>query len=167
MTKVYDALRQAEVERHERTESPVSTTALFSQPGQAAQHAGAGSELERLREIVLGRLARDFQQTMARLENRIAAEETALRAELGKLEQRLEDRLVEVDTRSCQAQAQLRQLVLSQSNSLNDSIKERSADAIRQVNGGLDVLRRDKLSGAEFSAFLSGLLEHLDGSRRA
>ena len=165
MTKVYDALLQAESERQQRIESPVSTDVLF--PPQAAgagaePSAASGSELEWLREIMFGALVREFEHTVTRLETRIAAEEAQLRGDLVKFEQRLEDHLVEVDTRSCQSQAEMRQQILSHSNSLNDTIKGRSADAVRGANGGFEELRREKLTTTEFSTFLRGLVEHLD-----
>jgi hypothetical protein len=165
MTKVYDALRQAEACRTERREAPVSTDVLFTQ--KAAPVAGSdperqGGDLDRLRQIMLGSLVHDFEHAVARLEIRLAAEEAELRALLCKLEQRLEDRLVEMDARSCHAQADLRQQIHSHASSQHDAIKQRSADAVRRASRGFEELGRRKLGKAELSAFLGGLARHLE-----
>jgi hypothetical protein len=168
MTKVYDALLQAESERQQRTESPVSTDALF--PSRAGARAvppvPAGSQLERIREIMLGAIVQEFGHAVACLETRVAAEEAQLRGALANFERRLEDRLVEIDTLSCQRQVAMRQQILSHSSSLTDTIKERSADVVRSANADFEELRREKLTGAEFSTFLRGLAEQLDVAER-
>lgn len=172
MTKVYDALRQAEAERQERAQSHVSTSVLFdavkaeSQP-TAGVPAATGDELSSLRNILLGGVVSEFEQALARMEQQMAQEEASLRAELSKFEQRIEDRLVEVDSRSCHSQAELREHVLAQSNKLGDLIKERSAEAIRIANDGLQGLRQSKLNDAEFATFVRGLASHLGDESKA
>ncbi len=170
MTKVYDALRQAEAERQERAASPVSTSVLFEamKAESAPVAATPGTdELASLRNILLGGVVSEFEQTIARLEERMAHEEAGFRAELSKFEQRIEDRLVEVDSRSCHAQAELREHVLSQSNKLGDMIKERSAETVRIANEGLQGLRQSKLNDAEFGDFVRGLVAHLGEQEKA
>ena len=70
MTKVYNALKEAEAERRQRAESPVSTATLFDTQAQASasQHAGGGGELERLRSIVLGGVVGEFTRTVEKFE---------------------------------------------------------------------------------------------------
>ena len=163
MTKVYNALREAEAERHQSTESRVSTMALFATQTQASasQHAVGGGELERLRNIVLGGVVSEFTQAVEQFEQRIDAEGASLRAELEKFEQRVEDRLAEVDSRSCQGQTELREQLSLQSNKLGDMIKERSAEAVRLANEGMQELRQSKLDGTDFAAFVKALSAHL------
>ena len=161
MTKVYNALREAEAERHQSAESRVSTAALFATQTQAGASTGGGGELERLRSIVLGGVVSEFTQAVEQFERRIDAEGASLRAELEKFEQRIEDRLVEVDSRSCQGQTELREQLSLQSNKLGDMIKERSAEAVRLANEGMQELRQSKLAGADFAAFVKALSAHL------
>lgn len=163
MTKVYDALREAEAVRHQSAESPVSTGALFATQAQASapRPAGSGEELARLRSIVLGGVVDEFTQAVERLEQRVDAEGASLRDELEKFEQRIEERLAEADSRTCQGQMELREQLSVQSKQLGDMIKERTAETVRLANVGMQELRQSKLAGADFAAFVKALSSHL------
>ena len=162
MTKVYDALREAEAERHQSAASPVSTAALFATQAQATEpQPSGGGELERLRSILLGGVVDEFTQAVKHFEKRIDAEGASLSAELEKFEQRIEERLAETDSRSCQGQTELREQLSMQTNRLGDMIKERSAEAVRLAYEGMQELRQSKLAGADFANFVKALSSHL------
>jgi len=165
MTKVYDALRQAETERQQSVttrSTGVGTTALFAaMQSESGQPGEPGNDLQRLREILLGGMVEQFANAVERLEQRMDLEKASLRAELEKFEQRFEDRLVEVDSRGSQARAELREQLALQSRELQDLIKCRSAEAVRTVNEGLAELRSSKLDGSHFSSFVKGLAAHI------
>jgi len=162
MTKIYDALRQAEAAKATQAKSPATTEALAPSPPVAdPQTSARADELDRLRGIVLGSAASDFDRAVRRVEERIVAEGETLRAQIAKFEQRIDERVEEVDSRSTEAQAELREQILSHSNQLGDRIKERSAESVRLLNEGLDELRKTKMDDTEFSKFVRALAGHL------
>jgi len=183
MTKVYDALRRADALRKNRAESdaaPVDESLTWdpklraseehadeAKPGANGGNGGAAGDLGKLREIVFGDLLGHYGQELARLENKIAAEATQIREELGQLGRRIEDRVTEIDTRAIKEQTTLREQILSQSNKLKDSIREHGEQATKLVDEGLTELRASKIDQGTFSSFLRDLAAHVDETTKA
>ena len=172
MTKVYDALREAEAVRLQRIEPEFAPAAARVAPevrgASAAQAAesvrsqpDAASDLEQLREIICGALFNDYERAMDRLEQRIGVEAAALRSELAAIDRRVSDRIREIEARNTHAHSDLRDQLLSQSNLLNDAIQERSAHITRSMNEGLQELRETKIDRTTFSSFLGNLAAHI------
>jgi hypothetical protein len=178
MTKVYDALRRADALRKSRNDSdaaPVDESLTWdpklrtseehaeeAKPGATGGNGGGAGDLGKLREIVFGDLLTRYGQELARLENRIAADAAKVREELGQLGRRIEDRITEIDTRAVKEQDALRDQILSQSNTLKESIREQGEQATKSVDAGLKELRASKIDHGTFSSFLRDLAEHVD-----
>jgi hypothetical protein len=131
-------------------------------PQTPAASPGGHDELEKLRGILFGNLQHEQGQALARLESRIAAQSTKLRAELDEIVQRIENRIEELDTRSTRDHDDLREQLLSQSSLVNEAIEERSAQVTDLVDQGIRDLGHAKLDRQRFAEFVSGLKVHLD-----
>jgi hypothetical protein len=118
--------------------------------------------LERLRGIIFGSLLEKYAQQAARIETRVAMEASKIRTEVGELTRRFESRIAQIDSRSARTQSELREQILAQSNLLNDTIRERSENALQKIDDGLQTLRDTKIERSQFSNFLASLTSHLD-----
>jgi hypothetical protein len=183
MTKVYDALKRADALRKRRAGSdaaPVDESltwdpklrvsdehAADAKSGANGGNGGSAGDLGKLREIVFGDLLGRYGQELARLENRIAAEATQIREELGQLGRRIEDRVAEIDTRAVKEQTALREQILAQSNKLKESIREHGEKASKLVDEGLTELRASKIDQGTFAGFLRDLAAHVDATTKA
>lgn len=150
-------IKMSEVAKHEATPAPAEKSA----PAAEAKPAATGSDLTRLREIVLGPWSSQFETAVDRLEARIATAVERTRSELSELERRLEARAVQLEGASRESQHQLGDQLQSQSKLLQDSIRER-ADQLRELaERGLYELRETKLDRDALSGFLGGMSEQL------
>ena len=186
MTKVYDALRRAEATRQKRNENtseekPHTLSELFTAPKAEADDGGEnvasatpespaattptpvtptvgnGGELDRLREIVFGSQINEFGTAVAELEAKLVHEEEQVKLEIDKLEKRLEERLVEIDTRTGRGQTELRDQILKMSNELCERINSRGDHVLKIANEGLAELRQRKLDESQFTEVLRKL----------
>lgn len=134
------------------------------EPQAASKPAAPAAEdgLERLRAILFGSLREKYAQQAARIETRVAMEASKIRSEVGELTRRLESRIDQIDSRSARTQSDLREQILSQSNLLNETIKERGEKMLQVIDRGLQELRDTKIERSQFSNFLAGLTSHLD-----
>jgi len=140
----------------------ISSKPEVSAASGAAATPGAEDGLERLREILFGSLLEKYAQQAARIETRVAMEASKIRTEVGELTRRFESRITQIDKRSLQTQGDLREQILTQSNLLNDTIKERSEKTLQMIDKGLQELRDTKIERSQFSNFLASLTSHLD-----
>lgn len=129
---------------------------------RAADAAGNEREIGALRDILFGTMLERHDQEMERVETRVAMEASKIRSEFGEFARRFEDRIAEIDARTSKGLNDLREQILSQSNLLNDAIRERNEQVVRHVTKGLEDLRAEKIDRATFSSLLSELATQLE-----
>lgn len=172
MTKVYDALRQADAQRLQRSESEAVPTAAHADQASAARKftgdavASTGSEMEQLRKLIFGNALGGYEREVARVETRIAMEASKIRTEIGELGRRLEGRIAEIDMRATKGHSELGEQITSQATMLRNAVDDRSEKTLGIVNKSLQEIRDQKVDRGAFASFLSNLGQHLDAENK-
>jgi hypothetical protein len=161
MTKIYDALRLAEVDRSagKFAESKAAAAHPKTAAVLPAKTPGAG-DLDQIRAILIGDLPGLLQDALDRLGAKINDHSASLRADLEQLEKKLGDRISEIETRAKHGHNDLRDQILSQSKLLTDSIQERSEHVNQISQRRVKDLHEAKLDRADFAHFLHHTAEH-------
>jgi len=168
MTKVYDALRQADAQRLQRSDSEAAATVAHIETASAAREssgdapASTGSEMEQLRQLIFGNVLSGYEKEVARVETRIAMEASKIRTEIGELGRRLESRIAEIDLRATKGHSELSGQITSQAAMLRTAVDERSEKTLGIVEKSLQEIRDQKVDRGAFASFLSNLGQHLD-----
>jgi hypothetical protein len=149
----------------------------------AAPDAGSGS-LDKVRDILFGAQARDFERRFARLEERLLKDTSDLREDVRKrlevLEQfvrreaeSLADRIADLsrahersaagfDERLAREQREARQQLLDQNNRLSEEIRQKTDDLLAALAREANDLRTDKTSRADLAALLTEMAMRLN-----